>query len=70
MKPYENLANAIIMQSVDEYRNCLKALKKDPSNISYLNFKRRTEEFYHSEHFNNITNVNPNYLIKHIKEQI
>lgn len=70
MKPYEILSNAIIMQAAEEYRNCLQALKRNPNDISYLKFKRKTEDFFYSEHFDNITNIDPHYLIKNIKERI
>lgn len=70
MKPYEILANEIVMSAVNDYKTCLEALKKDRSNISLLSFKRRTEDFFYSEHFHNITNIDPNYLIKNIKERI
>jgi hypothetical protein len=70
MKPYEQLANEIVIMAVDEYKSCLKALKKDPDNKLLRNFRIKTEQFFYSEWFNNLTNVNPTYLIKKIKEQI
>ena len=30
--PYENLANAIVLQAVKDYRDALKRLKKKPRN--------------------------------------
>ena len=30
--PYENLANAIVLQAVKDYRDALKRLKKKPGN--------------------------------------
>ena len=36
--PYENLANAIVLQAVKDYRDSLKRLKKKPETIS---LKRR-----------------------------
>jgi hypothetical protein len=70
MKPYEQLANEIIITAVDEYKSCLKALKKDKDNKTLRNFRIKTEQFFYSEWFNNLTNVNPKYLIKKIKEKI
>jgi hypothetical protein len=70
MKPYEQLANEIIIMATDEYKSCLKALKKDNDNKQLRNFRIKTEQFFYSEWFNHLTNVNPTYLIKKIKEKI
>ena len=32
--PYENLANAIVLQAVKDYRDSLKRLKKKPGNVN------------------------------------
>ena len=70
VKPYEQLANEIVIMAVDEYKSCLNALKKDPNNKLLRNFRIKTEQFFYSEWFNHLTNVNPHYLVKKIKEQI
>ena len=45
--PYENLANAIVLQAVKDYRDALKRLKKKPGNQAamgeYLIQKLREE---------------------------
>jgi hypothetical protein len=70
MKPYEQLANAIILQAVEQYKSCLQALKQDENNKQLRKFKIKTEQFFFSEYFNNITNLDPHYLIKKIKERL
>lgn len=48
--PYENLANAIVLQAVKDYRDALKRLKKKPGNqtamILFIVFNR-FKPFWH-----------------------
>jgi hypothetical protein len=56
--PYENLANAIIMQAVKDYRNTTS-----PSEINSI------ERFFRSELFSALTSVDPEFLIKRLREE-
>ena len=49
--PYEELANAIILQAVKEYKLSLKALRRYPHDSSASYRKREVEQFFRSKWF-------------------
>lgn len=56
--PYENLANAIIREAVDEYRKAND------------NYKRKTiEKFIRSEWFKALTDIDPEFLLERLREE-
>ena len=59
-KNYEELANAIIVQAVKDYRASWK--KKNGAAE-----RRQIEHFFNSVMFANITDVDPGYLIRKLK---
>ncbi len=68
--PYENLANAIILQAVKDYRNDLKRLAKHPFNSAALAEKREIERFFHSVWFAVLTSIDPELLIRRLCEEV
>lgn len=58
MEPYEKLANAIIMQAVKDYRST-----SIPSEINSI------ERFFRSDLFSAFTSVDPEFLIKRLREE-
>ena len=63
----ENLVIAIVRQALIDYRDSLKALKKNPNNIDELRIKNECEIFFNSEYFTLLTNVDGAYLLKNIE---
>ena len=61
-EPYQELANAIILQAVSDYR---KALKCDARGV-----KRECVRFFRSEWFNSLTNLNGEMLIQKLKAEV
>ena len=58
---YRKLANAIVLQAVEDYNefgNTIKGRK----------VRRSIEGFFHSPFFGMITDIDPDGLIKHLKE--
>ena len=70
MNPYEELANAIILQAVKDYRNALKRLKKHPRNETALYTKREVERFFRSDWYTSLTTVDPEMLILKLNEEV
>jgi len=70
MEPYQNLANAIVVQAVKDYRNALKRLKKHPSSKTALFTKRDVERFFSSDWYTSLTTVEPEMLIRKVKEEV
>lgn len=58
MKPYENLANAIILQAVKDYR-----LTDDERELQEI------ERFFHSSWFGVLSKVDPEFLIKELRKE-
>ncbi|WP_138203666.1 hypothetical protein [Haloimpatiens lingqiaonensis] len=67
---YEDLANAIVITAVKDYRDVLKKLKKHP-NSSYLQHtKNEIERFFRSKWYSVLTDIDPEFLIKKLNEEV
>lgn len=69
MNPYENLANAIILQAVKDYRQALKALSRNPRSRDSASVKNEVERFFRSQWFSALTSVDGNMLIRKLREE-
>lgn len=67
---WENLANAIILSSVKDYRRALLHLKRNPDSRSARQAVKREEQFFYSSWFEVLTDLDPSYLIRKMKETI
>ena len=67
--PYENLANAIILQAVRDYRKALRTLSRYPKNRSAQYERGSIERFFRSEWFGILTNLDPELLICRLREE-
>lgn len=65
---FENLATAIIMQAVLDYRESLTVLEMNPANHGARNCCKAMERFFHSDYFHTLTNIDPDYLIEQTKK--
>ena len=68
-KNYENLANAIILQAVRDYRTALKCLKLNPNNRKALSDKEEIERFFRSKWYSTLTSVDGEVLIRSLSEE-
>ena len=68
--PYENLANAIIAQAVKDYRKVLRTLSLYPHNRSAQYERRSIEQFFCSDYFSVLTNLNPEMLIVRLNKEV
>lgn len=62
MDGYKELANAIILQAVKDYR---KALKHDERGR-----KREIEQFFRSEYFSMLTNISGEMMIQKLRAEV
>jgi hypothetical protein len=67
---YENLANAIILQAVKDYRVALKCLKVNPRNKTALADKEEIERFFRSGWFSVLTSVDGEMLIRSLQMEV
>ena len=64
--PYENLANALVLQAVKDYRD---ALKKKPGNQAAMSDAMECERFFRSGWYKALTSVDGEYLIQKLREE-
>jgi hypothetical protein len=70
MDPYENLANAIVLQAVKDYRETLKMLAQHPYNKKALSIREEVEGFFRSGWFSALTELDPEMLIENLKAEV
>lgn len=63
--PWEELANAIVLQAVDEYRLAMR--DKPKPNEGRL---KEIEVFFFSGGFSVLTNLNPRWLVARLKQEV
>jgi len=67
---YENLANAIILQAVKDYRTTLNCLAMNPNNRSARYDKAEVERFFRSQWYSALTSVDGEMLIRSLREEV
>ena len=67
---YENLANAIILQAVKDYKKALHRLDDNPRNRDALHDKVRLERFFHSAWYGILTDLDPERLMSGVKDWV
>ena len=66
---YENLANAIILLAVKDYRRALKLLSKNPHSRSAIAAVNEMERFFRSDWYETLTSVDGGMLIRKLREE-
>ena len=67
---YENLANAIILQAVKDYRMALKSLKVNSRNRTAQADKAEIERFFRSQWYSALTDVKGEMLIRSLQKEV
>ena len=67
---YTDLANAIIIQAVKDYRNALKTLKRYPRYEPAKKVVAEVEEFFRSEWYRTLTSVDADMLMRKIRREM
>ena len=68
-KPYENLANAIILLAVKDYRKAMKALKRNPGSIFAQACRDDVTRFFQSVWFAQLTELDGEKLLLRLREE-
>ena len=68
--PYERLANAIVLQAVADYRVALKKIKAHPKNREAISEALEIEKFFRSGWYSRLTDVDGEYLIRRLQDEI
>ena len=67
--PYENLAQAVILQAVKDYRTVRKKLKYHPKNKEAKLMIEDCERFFRSDWFGVLTSVDGQMLLRKLQEE-
>jgi len=70
MNPYEELANAIVLSAVRDYRKALKRLKLYPWDSHARGVKRECERFFRSGWFATLTSVDGEVLLEKLQAEV
>ena len=70
MDPYEDLANAIVLQAVSDYRYATKRMRTHPEEATrHRRRKKEVERFIRSDWFGVLTSLDPIILLEKLKEE-
>lgn len=69
MDPYEDLANAIVLMAVSDYRSAIKRMRTHPEETSHQRRKKEVERFIRSDWFGVLTSLDPGLLLEKLKEE-
>ena len=67
--PYQQLANAIILAAVEDYRWAKKKLKKHPTNKEAKLMVEDCEEFFRSDWFTVLSDLDGEDILKRLSEE-
>lgn len=67
--PYENLANAIVLSAVTDYREALRRWEQHPEKQLYIAEKQSLERFFRSDWFSVLTSLDPEVLISKLMQE-
>ena len=70
MNPYENLANAVVLQAVKDYRDAARKLSRGKKNIMAEQRKAECETFFKSQYFNVFTDLDGNALLSQLEKEV
>lgn len=69
IREYENLAQAIILLAVKDYRAAKRQLQKDPRNAQAARINREVRRFFLSEYFRRLTKLDGRLLLAQLDEE-
>ena len=67
---WEDLANAIIIQAVKDYKIAYQRLLRHPESNGAQEEVRKLERFFYGRWYSQLTDVDPYYLLNRLKEAI
>lgn len=69
MNPYQELANAIVVQAAEDYRKALRQLRRNPGYSEALRTKEEAERFFRSKWYTALTSVDGEWLITVLRKE-
>ncbi len=69
MEGYQELANAVVMQAVKDWRSAVRVLKKRPRHEKAKAMKAECERFFKSSWFAALTDVDGKMILRKLKRE-
>lgn len=69
-RQFEDLGNSVIARAAKDYKRAVRLLKKDPEDLESIIIKEEIEEFFLSDWFNVLTNLDGNNLLRRLKKSL
>ena len=70
LNPWQDLANAIVAQAAEDYRDALTRLKVEPDHERSLWMKDDVEKFFGSVYYSLMTRCDPDYILSRIRAEV
>ena len=67
---FQELANGVIIQAAEDYREALQQLKINPQNERAMHMKEECEEFFRSRWFRRMTRVGGIWLMHRLRKEV
>lgn len=67
---YQNLAEAIVVQAVDDYRDALRIYKKNPNYKKLSASMKELEDFFMSEWFETLSGLNGEEIMNKLRKEV
>ena len=67
---WEKLAQAIILQAVEDYRKCRRLVRRKPGQVEAQKMIREIEQFFRSRWFYQLSDTDGNAILEHLKREV
>ena len=67
---WEDLAQAISLQAVEDYRKCRRLVRRKPNQFEARKMIREVERFFRSEWFKQLSEADGNMILEQLKKEV
>ena len=67
---WEKLAQAIILQAVEDYRKCRRLVRRKPGQVDAQKMIREVEYFFRSDWYKQLSDTDGNQIIELLRREV
>ena len=67
---WEKLAQAIILQAVEDYRKCRRLVRRKPGQVDAQKMIREVEYFFRSDWYKQLSDTDGNQIIEQLRREV